>query len=36
MDTIMVSVITIGVLGMLMDRLLLLAERRLTGWQERR
>ncbi|MEU6113317.1 ABC transporter permease [Streptomyces sp. NPDC047117] len=36
MDTIFVSVITIGVLGLLMDRLLLLAERRLTGWQERR
>ncbi|MEE1800993.1 MULTISPECIES: ABC transporter permease [unclassified Streptomyces] len=36
MDTIFVSLITIGVLGLLMDRLLLLAERRLTGWQERR
>jgi NitT/TauT family transport system permease protein len=36
MDTIFVSLISIGVLGLLMDRLLLLAERRLTGWQERR
>ncbi|MFD5746121.1 ABC transporter permease [Streptomyces sp. NPDC127033] len=36
MDTIFVSLVTIGVLGLLMDRLLLLAERRLTGWQERR
>ncbi|OON82764.1 ABC transporter permease [Streptomyces tsukubensis] len=36
MDTIFVSLITIGVLGLVMDRLLLLAERRLTGWQERR
>ncbi|GAA2613503.1 ABC transporter permease [Streptomyces axinellae] len=36
MDTIFVSLITIGVLGLLMDRLLLLAERRLTSWQERR
>lgn len=31
-----VGLITIGVLGLVMDRLLLLAERRLTGWQERR
>lgn len=36
MDTIFVSLITIGVLGLLMDRLLLLTERRLTAWQERR
>ncbi|MEU9878597.1 ABC transporter permease [Streptomyces phaeochromogenes] len=36
MDAIFVSLITIGVLGLVMDRLLLLAERRLTGWQERR
>ncbi|MFZ3554266.1 ABC transporter permease [Streptomyces sp. BH055] len=36
MDTIFVSLISIGVLGLVMDRLLLLAERRLTGWQERR
>lgn len=34
--TIFVALITIGVLGLVMDRLLLLAERRLTGWQERR
>ncbi|AXK34752.1 ABC transporter permease [Streptomyces armeniacus] len=34
--TIFVALITIGVLGLAMDRLLLLAERRLTGWQERR
>ncbi|MET8191174.1 MULTISPECIES: ABC transporter permease [unclassified Streptomyces] len=34
--TIFVGLITIGVIGLLMDRLLLLAERRLTGWQERR
>lgn len=36
LPTIFVGLITIGVLGMTMDRLLLLAERRLTGWQERR
>lgn len=30
-----VCLITIGVLGLLMDRTILLAERRLTGWQER-
>lgn len=35
-ETIFVGLIAIGVLGLLMDRLLLLAERRLTGWQERR
>ncbi|MGP4006005.1 ABC transporter permease [Streptomyces sp. 4N124] len=34
--TIFVGLVTIGVIGLLMDRLLLLAERRLTGWQERR
>jgi NitT/TauT family transport system permease protein len=34
--TIFVGLITIGVIGLVMDRLLLLAERRLTGWQERR
>jgi NitT/TauT family transport system permease protein len=36
LSTIFVGLITIGVLGLLMDRLLLLAERRLTDWQERR
>ncbi|MEV5749153.1 ABC transporter permease [Actinoallomurus sp. NPDC052308] len=36
LPTIFVGLITIGVLGLAMDRLLLLAERRLTGWQERR
>lgn len=36
LDTIFVGLIAIGVLGLVMDRLLLLAERRLTGWQERR
>lgn len=36
LPTIFVGLITIGVLGLVMDRLLLLAERRLTGWQERR
>ncbi|WP_344505938.1 ABC transporter permease [Dactylosporangium maewongense] len=34
--TIFVGLITIGVLGLVMDRLLLAAEHRLTGWQERR
>ncbi|MBE1878409.1 ABC transporter permease [Myceligenerans pegani] len=34
--TIFVGIILIGVLGLVMDRLLLLAESRLTGWQERR
>jgi NitT/TauT family transport system permease protein len=33
--TIFVSLITIGVLGLAMDRLLLAIERRLTVWQER-
>lgn len=36
LPTIFVALITIGVLGLVMDRLLLLAERKLTGWQERR
>lgn len=36
LPTIFVGLITIGVLGLLMDRLLLLAERRLTHWQETR
>jgi NitT/TauT family transport system permease protein len=33
--TIFVSLITIGMLGLAMDRLLLAIERRLTVWQER-
>jgi NitT/TauT family transport system permease protein len=36
LPTIFVGLITIGVLGLLMDRLLLLAERRFGGWQDRR
>ncbi|GAA3206313.1 ABC transporter permease [Dactylosporangium siamense] len=36
LPTIFVGLISIGVLGLLMDRLLLLVERRATGWQERR
>lgn len=36
LDTIFVGLITIGILGLIMDRLLLWAERRLTTWQERR
>ncbi len=36
LPTIFVGIVTIGVLGLLMDRILLLAEKRLTGWQERR
>ena len=36
LDTIFVGLIVIGVLGLLMDRALLAAERRLTRWQERR
>jgi NitT/TauT family transport system permease protein len=36
LPTIFVGLISIGVLGLVMDRLLLLAERHLTGWQERR
>ncbi len=36
LPTIFVGILAIGVLGLLMDRLLLLAERKLTGWQERR
>jgi NitT/TauT family transport system permease protein len=36
LTTIFVALITIGVLGLLMDRILLFAERHLTSWQERR
>ncbi|GAA0513580.1 ABC transporter permease [Paractinoplanes deccanensis] len=36
LPTIFVGLISIGVLGLLMDRILLFAERRLTHWQERR
>ena len=36
LPTIFVQLIAIGAIGLVMDRLLLLAERRLTGWQERR
>jgi NitT/TauT family transport system permease protein len=36
LSTIFVGLIAIGVLGLVMDRLLLLADRRLTNWQERR
>lgn len=34
--TIFVNLLVIGLLGLLMDRALLLAERRMTSWQERR
>lgn len=34
--TIFVGIVLIGILGLVMDRLLLLAESKLTGWQERR
>lgn len=34
--TIFVGIVIIGILGLVMDRLLLLAESKLTGWQERR
>lgn len=36
LPTIFVGIVCIGILGLLMDRLLLLAEAKLTGWQERR
>lgn len=36
LPTIFVGLITIGILGLIMDRILLFAERKLTGWQERR
>ena len=35
LPTIFVCLLAIGTLGLLMDRLILLAERRLTAWQER-
>jgi NitT/TauT family transport system permease protein len=35
LPTIFVSLITIGILGLFMDRLLQAADRRLTQWQER-
>lgn len=34
--TIFVGIVMIGILGLVMDRLLLFAETKLTGWQERR
>jgi len=34
--TIFLNLVVIGILGLLMDRVLLWAEKRLTGWQERR
>jgi NitT/TauT family transport system permease protein len=34
--TIFVSIVIIGILGLVMDRLLLFAENKITGWQERR
>ena len=34
--TIFVGIVVIGILGLVMDRLLLFAETKLTGWQERR
>lgn len=36
LPSIFVAIIAIGVLGVVMDRLLMLTERRLTSWQERR
>lgn len=36
LPTIFVGIVVIGVLGLVMDRLLLLAEKKLTSWQERR
>ncbi|ROS75399.1 ABC transporter permease [Cellulomonas sp. PhB143] len=36
LPTIFVGLITIGILGLVMDRILLFAERKLTSWQERR
>ncbi|MEU9598449.1 ABC transporter permease [Streptomyces sp. NPDC048109] len=36
LPTIFVGLVSIGILGLLMDHVLLLAERRLTRWQERR
>ncbi len=35
MPTIFVALITIGVFGLIMDRILLYTEKKLTGWQER-
>lgn len=35
LPTIFVSLVAIGLLGLLMDRAIMLAERRLTAWQER-
>ncbi len=35
LPTIFVSLVTIGILGLFMDRLLQAADRRLTQWQER-
>lgn len=36
LPAIFVAIIVIGILGLIMDRLLMLAERKLTSWQERR
>ena len=35
LPTIFVSLVMIGILGLLMDRVVVLAEERLTHWQER-
>jgi NitT/TauT family transport system permease protein len=36
LETIFVALITIGLTGLVMDRILLRLEAHLTGWQERR
>jgi NitT/TauT family transport system permease protein len=36
LETIFVALITIGLTGLVMDRILLRLETRLTSWQERR
>ena len=35
LPTIFVSLISIGILGLIMDRIVVWADERLTGWQER-
>ena len=34
MDVVLMGIIVIGVIGFLFDKLVLLLERKLTGWQE--
>ena len=36
MDVVLLGILIIGIIGFLMDRIIALLERRITGWQETR